>query len=78
MFFLFDKFVFFVYVDMDSFKWVNDILGYLVGDYCLVEIGWCLWEVSCGFGIFYRWGGDEFVIFVLLLEFDLNEFCECV
>ncbi len=49
----------FVMIDIDNFKTLNDTLGHLAGDRCIVEIGRIMKE-NCGTGVPYRYGGDEF------------------
>jgi diguanylate cyclase len=51
----------FVMVDIDNFKLLNDSLGHVIGDQCLIEFGKILKE-SCGNAIPFRYGGDEFCI----------------
>lgn len=53
-----------LFIDMDNFKSINDVLGHAVGDLLLVEaadrIGACLREAD----MVARLGGDEFVVLV--------------
>lgn len=55
----------FVMIDLDNFKTVNDTLGHIQGDSCLIEFGGILKtvcaEASPGASAF-RFGGDEFCI----------------
>lgn len=58
-----------VMLDLDCFKSVNDIYGYLVGDVVIWEVVVCfkvsIWIVDCV--VWY--GGEEFV--VMLVEVDV-------
>ncbi len=51
----------FVMIDIDNFKRLNDSLGHVVGDQCLIEFGKIL-KANCGKAIPFRYGGDEFCI----------------
>lgn len=59
-----------LFIDMDNFKAINDVLGHSVGDLLLVEaaarIGRCLREAD----MVARLGGDEFVVLVAGLQGD--------
>ncbi|MGS2720981.1 putative bifunctional diguanylate cyclase/phosphodiesterase [Paraglaciecola aestuariivivens] len=50
------------YVDLDSFKYINDMLGYSVGDKILIETANRLNSVIDGQAMLSRIGGDEFCI----------------
>jgi len=52
-----------IWIDLDRFKEVNDLLGHPVGDKVLHEIASRLMEVSPADATVARFGGDEFVIF---------------
>ncbi|MEO0462203.1 MAG: EAL domain-containing protein [Pseudomonadota bacterium] len=52
-----------VWIDLDRFKEVNDLLGHPVGDMVLAETGKRLREVCNDAATIARFGGDEFVIF---------------
>lgn len=49
----------FVMIDIDNFKLLNDSLGHLVGDKCLIGFSSVL-KKNCGDAIPFRYGGDEF------------------
>jgi diguanylate cyclase (GGDEF)-like protein len=57
-----------VFVDLDRFKQVNDVLGHVEGDRVLHRVGDALEAVLRGSDVAGRLGGDEFA--VLLLEAD--------
>lgn len=50
-----------LFLDLDEFKNINDILGHDVGDSLLIEVGRRLQQCVQGNAI-YRMGGDEFTI----------------
>jgi diguanylate cyclase (GGDEF)-like protein len=51
-----------LYIDLDSFKVVNDALGHQAGDQVLTWLAAVLKEVAGNAGIPVRYGGDEFVL----------------
>ncbi|ATW26064.1 putative bifunctional diguanylate cyclase/phosphodiesterase [Candidatus Formimonas warabiya] len=51
-----------MYLDLDNFKSVNDTLGHLCGDQLLRQITAKIKEVLPDHLLFFRFGGDEFVI----------------
>ncbi len=51
-----------LFLDLDSFKEINDKFGHLAGDQILKQIGKILEQETRGSDIVSRWGGDEFVI----------------
>lgn len=51
----------FVMIDLDNFKKLNDSLGHVMGDHCLVEFGRILTE-NCKDATPFRYGGDEFCV----------------
>jgi len=51
-----------VYLDLDSFKRINDELGHARGDACLVDVGRALGSVAAPGDRIARIGGDEFVL----------------
>jgi diguanylate cyclase (GGDEF)-like protein len=60
-----------LFLDLDNFKSINDILGHIAGDMALIELGQRLGKCVRAVDTLARFGGDEFVI---LLEntTDLN------
>ncbi len=57
-----DKIIALIWLDLDRFKEVNDLLGHPVGDRVLAEIAQRLSEVSPESATVSRFGGDEFII----------------
>jgi len=51
-----------VFIDLDQFKPVNDILGHEAGDKVLAAFGKTLAENLKGQDVAVRWGGDEFIL----------------
>ncbi|MDC8755442.1 EAL domain-containing protein [Erythrobacter sp. sf7] len=51
-----------IWIDLDRFKEVNDLLGHPVGDQVLCEVAKRIAEVCSDQAIVSRFGGDEFVI----------------
>lgn len=57
------KKLFFILMDIDSFKEINDTYGHIEGDAAIIRIAGILKEVCCGSNDFLaRYGGDEFAI----------------
>lgn len=50
--------------DVDNFKMINDTYGHSVGDEVLEFIGQCVRKSMPNFSIPFRFGGDEFCIFL--------------
>jgi diguanylate cyclase (GGDEF)-like protein len=55
-------------IDVNDFKKINDIRGHLVGDQVLTKIAHTLMEFSSENAMFFRLGGDEFLIVALKLS----------
>lgn len=53
-----------VFIDIDRFKKINDILGYDMGDKTLMLLGKILKNKFRGTDLVCRWGGDEFVVII--------------
>ncbi|MCW2968436.1 MAG: hypothetical protein JWM71_2208 [Solirubrobacteraceae bacterium] len=51
-----------VFVDVDEFKSINDRLGHLEGDRCLMGVASAMRTIGRAPDMCFRWGGDEFVI----------------
>lgn len=51
-----------VFIDLDNFKPVNDLLGHEAGDRVLAAFGKMLNEQLKGRDLAVRWGGDEFAL----------------
>ena len=71
---------YFIMVDLDDFKTVNDLYGHPEGDRALKEVAQCLKELFGHEGIISRLGGDEFAVLLYQdvsraeLEVDLRHF----
>jgi len=51
-----------LYIDLDRFKTVNDLLGHGAGDQLLVRTGQRIAEAIGADGVLARFGGDEFLV----------------
>ncbi len=51
-----------LFLDLDKFKEVNDVLGHMAGDHVLQGVAQRLWRNSPAGAELARWGGDEFVV----------------
>jgi diguanylate cyclase (GGDEF)-like protein/PAS domain S-box-containing protein len=51
-----------LYVDLDRFKVINDLLGHAAGDALLAAAGRRLQEAAGEYGLVARFGGDEFLV----------------
>ena len=60
---------FFIIIDIDKFKKINDSFGHLIGDRIITSVAFCLQEHFSDIGYVSRFGGDEFSV---LLK-DINE-----
>jgi diguanylate cyclase (GGDEF)-like protein/PAS domain S-box-containing protein len=61
-----------VFIDLDDFKDVNDVLGHDIGDRVLVEVARRLTDVSRRVDTVARLGGDEFVLLLSYLHDDAD------
>lgn len=57
-------------LDIDHFKKINDVYGHHVGDQVLKTLGTRLMDATRPYDLVCRWGGEEFVIAILLEEHD--------
>ena len=51
-----------LFIDIDYFKYYNDLNGHLEGDNALKKIGKLLIDTVKGYGIVARYGGEEFAV----------------
>lgn len=51
-------------IDVDNFKSINDTHGHIVGDYAISQIGKMIKSNIREADSFYRFGGEEFVVFL--------------
>ena len=59
-----------IIIDLDDFKSVNDHQGHLAGDRLLRQAAEILLNATCDTGTLFRWGGDEFVVFLKDMSID--------
>jgi diguanylate cyclase (GGDEF)-like protein len=59
-----------LYLDIDHFKAINDQLGHHTGDEVLITMGAILNELTRKGDFVFRWGGDEFLVFLSATEAD--------
>jgi len=59
-----------LFIDLDSFKQINDSIGHEAGDRLLAEVAQRLRDAVRGGDVVGRLGGDEFAILLELLESD--------
>ena len=63
-------------IDVNDFKKINDVRGHLVGDQVLTKIAHTLMEFSSEDVLFFRLGGDEFLIVASKVnEQQMNQMC---
>lgn len=55
------------YIDLDCFKYINDMMGYVVGDYVLLEVFGCIFCEFVLEDVVVCIGGDEFVVLVYVV-----------
>lgn len=67
-----------VYIDLDSFKGINDTLGHAAGDAVLVEVGHRLRAVARPDDLVARLGGDEFLVAARLPRIAAGDLAERV
>jgi diguanylate cyclase (GGDEF)-like protein len=51
-----------LWVDLNRFKWINDVHGHSVGDAVLQQVAACLTENLRATDTLARMGGDEFMV----------------
>jgi diguanylate cyclase (GGDEF)-like protein len=54
--------LFFMMIDLDGFKGINDVYGHLAGDRALVQVRDLLRKSCRASDTIIRWGGDEFMV----------------
>lgn len=68
---------YFVMLDIDHFKNINDTWGHMNGDICLKKMTASVQEVLREDDLFYRYGGEEFLLILNSSEKDtVHEICE--
>jgi diguanylate cyclase (GGDEF)-like protein len=55
-----------LFLDLDGFKQINDVRGHVTGDHVLQTVSQKLSERAGGIAELARWGGDEFVVALLI------------
>ena len=67
------------FFDVDHFKYINDTFGHDFGDRVLITISSAITAFKPGDSYAYRFGGDEFVVFIpYASEEKLGRFIKCV
>ncbi len=61
-----------LYIDLDRFKIINDVLGHNVGDRLLCAVAERLWAAVGNRGLCARLGGDEFLVLCRLTRPDIH------
>jgi diguanylate cyclase (GGDEF)-like protein len=56
------RYLFFMMIDLDEFKPINDTYGHHAGDHTLVQVSQLLRACAREADTVFRWGGDEFLI----------------
>ena len=56
------KLLYFMMIDLDEFKPINDTFGHHTGDHTLVQVSDLLRACAREADTVFRWGGDEFLI----------------
>ncbi|WP_078059993.1 putative bifunctional diguanylate cyclase/phosphodiesterase [Gracilibacillus timonensis] len=69
-----------MFVDLDSFKYVNDTLGHVTGDKLLIAVGERFQQMVSKRGIVARFSGDEFAILIDQIDSynELQQFAEAI
>jgi len=65
-----DKDKYIMFLDLDSFKSINDTFGHKVGDFVLRETGQRIKKILRNTDVICRFGGDEFII--VIEEYESN------
>lgn len=62
-----------VFIDLDDFKLINDTYGHLDGDWLLIHISLKIEEVFGKNAYISRFGGDEFSLLLMDIDYDVLE-----
>ena len=60
-----------IFIDIDHFKNINDTYGHLAGDDILIQLSKTINDFLRTDDIFVRWGGEEFIILLQDIQFEL-------